>query len=227
MTEDSTRHPQPPEVELENLVDSGNLVDSADEDPGTGASRYWTLAMAWGTFLVLGLGGLVADLWTKTYMFTRYWPYHQNPNLWPISYEPHWWIDGVLGIQTSTNGGALFGMMQGYQVVFVTLSGGALVGLLVWLFAFGAWRDRLLLSCLGLMTGGILGNLYDRLGLWHEPNTPQDFHYHVRDWIHFRLAGVPYFDPWPNFNIADSLLVVGVMLMLIHNFFFVGDATKE
>lgn len=173
-------------------------------------------------FIFLAGGGLAADLWTKSYMFANYWPYNQHPNDWPISHAPHWWIDGIFGVQTSTNGGALFGMMQGYQVIFVTLSLLAMVGLLLWLFGFGAWRDRLLLCCLGLITGGILGNLYDRLGLWHDANTPEDFHYHVRDWIHFRLQGIPYFDPWPNFNIADSLLVVGVLLMLVHNFFFIG-----
>lgn len=184
------------------------------------AGRGWSWTIAAIVFLSLAASGVAVDLWTKSYMFANYWPYSQPPDAWPNAHTPHWWIDGIFGIQTSTNGGALFGMMQGYQSVFVSLSVLALVGLLTWLFAFGAWRDRLLLCCLGLITGGILGNLYDRLGLWHDATTPVDFHYHVRDWIHFRLAGVPYFDPWPNFNIADSLLVVGVVLMLIHNLFF-------
>ncbi|MDP1560077.1 MAG: signal peptidase II [Pirellulaceae bacterium] len=188
---------------------------------GCGCLR-WNRLSAVVVFLLLAGSGLAADLGTKSYVFANYWPYHQHPNDWPITHEPHWLIDGVFGIQTSTNGGALFGMMQGFQVVFVTLSLLALLGLLLWLFGFGAWRDRMLLCCLGLITGGILGNLYDRLGLWHDARTPADFHNHVRDWIHFRLEGIPYFDPWPNFNIADSLLVVGVLLMLVHNFFFVG-----
>ena len=38
----------------------------------------------------------------------------------------------------------------------------------------------------------------------------------VRDWIHFRIEGVPFFDPWPNFNIADSLLVAGAISLFIH-----------
>ena len=38
----------------------------------------------------------------------------------------------------------------------------------------------------------------------------------VRDWILFRLEGVPFFDPWPNFNIADSLLVAGAILLFLH-----------
>ena len=174
-------------------------------------------------FLLLAGTGLGLDLATKTYMFDNYWPYRDpDPNAWATSHEPHWWIDGIFGIQTSTNGGALFGMMQGYQVVFIVLSAAALLGLLSWLFLFGGWADRLLLFCLGLITGGILGNLYDRLGLWHEATTPPQFHYHVRDWIHFRLSGVQMFDPWPNFNIADSLLVIGVGLMLVQNIWSAG-----
>lgn len=228
-----------PHLNESNLNGSSSNSPTGDSSPGHdavalpvaqstqacsagGGCLRWNRLLAVVVFLLLAGSGLAADLGTKSYIFANYWPYHQHPNDWPITHEPSWLIDGVFGIQTSTNGGALFGMMQGFQVVFVTLSLLALFGLLLWLFGFGAWRDRMLLSCLGLITGGILGNLYDRLGLWHDARTPADFHNHVRDWIHFRLEGIPYFDPWPNFNIADSLLVVGVLLMLVHNFFFVG-----
>jgi len=203
-----------------NSAPPGTGLPVADEATGKIGCCRWTLSVGLSVFLILMLGGLSLDLGSKAYVFHHYWPYHQDPNDWPISHEPHWWIDGILGIQTSTNGGALFGMMQGYRLVFVTLSLVALVGLLGWLFLLGGWQDAWLLVCLGLITGGILGNLYDRLGLWHDPTTPAVFHYHVRDWIHFRLQGVPLFDPWPNFNIADSLLVVGVGCMLFQNLFF-------
>ncbi len=197
---------------------------SGDSAPACGSGSSGLIGVpslcALIVFLLLAVSGAVADLWTKSYVFEHYWPYYQHPDDWPDSHTPHWWVEGILGIQTSTNGGALFGMMQGYQVVFVSLSILALIGLLTWLFLFQGWRDWLLVCCLGLITGGIIGNLYDRLGFWHEPHTPSEFQYHVRDWIHFRLSGVYGFDPWPNFNIADSLLVVGVSLMLIQNLFF-------
>ena len=38
----------------------------------------------------------------------------------------------------------------------------------------------------------------------------------MRDWILFRLEGVPWFDPWPNFNIADVLLVCGAIMLFLH-----------
>lgn len=178
-------------------------------------------------FFVIAACGLAADLGTKTWAFANYYPYYQDLEYGPVDNAPHWLIDGVLGIQTSTNGGALFGVMQGFQIVFIVLSVFAMLAILAWLFFFRGWQDRLLVFCLSMISGGILGNLYDRLGLWHQSETPPDAYREVRDWIHFRLAGVPYFDPWPNFNIADSLLVVGVGIMLIQSLFAPAQATTS
>lgn len=129
-----------------------------------------------------------------------------------------WWIEGVFGVQTSTNPGALFGMGAGLSYVFATFSIVALTGILVWLFLFRAAADRWLTIALGLVSGGIIGNLYDRVGLGWKPEYPEWVRDNVRDWIYFRLEGVPFFDPWPNFNIADSLLVVGAAMLFVHSF---------
>ena len=56
-------------------------------------------------------------------------------------------------------------MGQGFSPLFAALSLGAAVGILVWLFPAGAAHDWLLDHRPGLVTVGILGNLYDRLGL--------------------------------------------------------------
>ena len=71
---------------------------------------------------------------------------------------------------------------------------------------------------LAMILGGALGNLYDRLGLHHLIwNYPGELHevgqpvYAVRDWILVMIGDWP----WPNFNIADSMLVVGVSLLFI------------
>ena len=133
---------------------------------------------------------------------------------------PHWWIDGVFGIQTSTNPGALFGIGSGLSWVFALFSVAALIGIFVWLFKFGAIRDRWLTFTLGLISGGILGNLYDRVGLGYLDIYPLEIKNNVRDWILFRLEGVQFFDPWPNFNIADVCLVCGAVMLFIHAFFY-------
>jgi signal peptidase II len=127
--------------------------------------------------------------------------------------DGEWWIvEPYFGIETSVNRGALFGMGAGYWWVFATLSIVALIGILIWLFVFRAAIDRWLNVALGLVSGGILGNLYDRLGLWDATGLPADFHHGVRDWILFRYGEWT----WPNFNVADSLLVTGAIMLVVH-----------
>ena len=128
-----------------------------------------------------------------------------------------WWLwDQHFGFQTSLNTGALFGMGAGRWWIFASLSVLALVGIGIWLFAYRAAHDRWITVALGCVTGGILGNLYDRLSLWNSMGLEPEFRHGVRDWILFRWKGIPLLDPWPNFNIADSLLVTGAIMLVVH-----------
>ena len=137
--------------------------------------------------------------------------------------QPTWWlIQDRLGIQTALNSGAVFGIGSGKRVIFASLSVAALLGILTWLFVYKAARDRWLTFALGIISGGILGNLYDRLGLWHRGGLPAgvkpELTGAVRDWILFQWKEfpLPIFNPWPNFNLADSFLVVGAIMLAIH-----------
>jgi len=161
-------------------------------------------------FLAIALGGCLADLLTKSWIFSR---------LGMPSGERLWIWQGHIGLETSLNEGALFGIGQGMVVFFAVLSLVALIGIVIWLFYYGAALDWLLTIALGAMTAGILGNLYDRLGLhglkWHHPPRVGEPVYAVRDWI---LLQANERLQWPNFNIADSLLVIGGALILWHAF---------
>jgi signal peptidase II len=110
-------------------------------------------------------------------------------------------------MQTSLNTGALFGIGQGGVLVLAGISFVATLGVIWWMTWGGASQDRFISVVLGMITGGILGNMYDRLGIWGTRA--------VRDWILFQY-NEQYV--WPNFNIADSLLVVGAALMMWHAF---------
>jgi signal peptidase II len=152
--------------------------------------------------------GLAADLTTKAWFFSSADLYGGRVAwLWP----------GHAGIQLSWNRGALFGFGQGGTWLFATLSVLAAVAILVWLFVFRAARDRWTTVALACIMAGILGNLYDRLGLpdtlWpgRVVDVGQPSHA-VRDWIL-----VQWNDRWiwPNFNIADSLLVVGAAALVL------------
>lgn len=170
------------------------------------------------TFLTLALVGAAADLWTKSVMFR-----------WrglPGEKDPWWLIDQHLGFETAVNPGAVFGLGAGMGILFAALSIAAGIGILVWLFWYRAAHSLWLTIALGMISGGILGNLYDRLGMWWKPGYPDEWKSGVRDWILVHFEGVPLFDPWPNFNIADSLLVVGAC-MLLYQSFFPGDESRD
>ena len=176
-------------------------------------------------FFLPAIIGLAADLITKSYMFANYFSTQIANKGYPQNHV--WWIEGIFGIQTSTNPGALFGIGKGFSWLFAIFSIIAVLGILLWLFRFGGIWDRWLTFAMGLVTGGIFGNLYDRLGFGYTPGFPASIRTNVRDWILFRLEGVPFFDPWPNFNIADSVLVAGAIMLFVHAFFFQTDEPVE
>jgi len=156
-------------------------------------------------FLTIALGGCAVDLATKAWIFA--WP--PGPGR-----RGEWWLfENYVGIQQALNQGALFGLGQGFSLGFAALSVAALLGIAIWLFVYQAAQDRLLTIALGSVCGGILGNLYDRLGLPGLLDKDGQTVRAVRDWILFC-----YHDYiWPNFNIADCLLVCGAGLLAFHS----------
>ena len=161
-------------------------------------------------FFAIALAGCAADLCTKSWVFDRL----------GMPGGRTWWIwQDRIGFQTSLNEGALFGMGQGGVPVFVTLSVLACIGILIWFFRGGAASSLLVTIALGCVTAGILGNLYDRLGLpglkWppgHPLHQAGDLVHAVRDWILVMIGNYH----WPNFNVADSMLVCGALLLVWH-----------
>ncbi len=185
-----------------------------NQDVRLPASRYIL-------FFCIAAAGLAADLITKHLAFKHFF----NPIT--AGQEPRWWIDGVFGLQTATNPGALFGLGSGLSWLFAILSIVAITVILGWLFLLKGALDRWLTFTLALITGGILGNLYDRVGMGALPGYPQEIRTNVRDWILFRLEGVPFFDPWPNFNLADCWLVCGAAFLFFHALFLNPGASDS
>lgn len=163
-------------------------------------------------FLTIAGSGFILDLATKHLIFQR------------LGYPPRetiWLVPEILSLETSLNEGALFGVGQGFTFLFAGLSLAAGIWIVYWLFRRGAAQDLWLTVALAAIMAGILGNLFDRIGLpgltW-QYETPNhaigDRVFAVRDWIHFQYKN---FD-WPVFNIADSLLVCGAGLLLRETF---------
>lgn len=172
--------------------------------PPVPASRYFI-------FFTIALVGLAVDLITKQILFA--WLGLPTADRPPGS-NCYWIIENYVGFETAVNRGALFGMGEGYWWLFSMLSVVAASGILVWLFYYRAAHDQWLTIALACVMAGIFGNLYDRLGLWDSTGLPPEYDHGVRDWILFRWREVKY--TWPNFNIADCLLVCGAGMLLVH-----------
>ncbi|NCA70151.1 MAG: lipoprotein signal peptidase [Sphingobacteriia bacterium] len=107
------------------------------------------------------------------------------------------------------NTGAAFSFLadaggwQRWLLVVVALA--VTVALTIWLLRLRSGEG--LLACgLALLIGGAIGNLIDRILLGH-----------VVDFIQVYLPFLPLaiFNPWPSFNVADSAISVGVIILLI------------
>lgn len=168
-------------------------------------------------FLALAVGGCALDLASK------HWIFAELSGEGPPSIEGTTivLVPGVFSLTTSLNEGALFGLGHGMTWAFAALSMLAAVGIIYWLFVAGGARDAWLTTSLGLVMGGIAGNLYDRLGLpgltWQAHTAAHhagDRVYAVRDWMHFEIRAIGF--DWPVFNVADSLLVVGAAMLFWH-----------
>lgn len=99
------------------------------------------------------------------------------------------------------NTGAAWSMFAGRSVVLACLAAGTLIAIYFWRHSLGL-RHRLAQVSFGLLCGGIVGNLVDRL-----------LHQHVIDFIDLHFGSYIY----PTFNVADSGICIGVFLYLWHS----------
>jgi signal peptidase II len=102
-------------------------------------------------------------------------------------------IVGPLSIHHVQNSGIAFGLFASATAVVAFLTAIA-VGWMLVFFARSGARHPILPTALGLLIGGSLSNLVDRVRLGH-----------VTDFIDLRY--------WPAFNLADSFIVVGVVIL--------------
>lgn len=108
-------------------------------------------------------------------------------------------IDGVLDFTYLENTGAAFGTFSDNRVVFMTASVLIIVVLSIIVWKFHG-QSKLFDICLGLILGGGIGNMIDRVRLGY-----------VIDFVDFCA-----FDFWKYvFNVADSAVVIGCILAIV------------
>ncbi len=140
-------------------------------------------------FYLLAIIIIVLDQWTK-------WLIVKNMEIG----ESIKIIENFIYITSHRNSGAAWGILQGQLWFFYIITIIAVAGIIYYMqkYAKGKW---LLGTSLGLMLGGAIGNLIDRV-----------FRKEVVDFINTYIFGYDF----PVFNIADSALVIGVALLIIH-----------
>jgi signal peptidase II len=101
---------------------------------------------------------------------------------------------GPFWIHHVRNSGIAFGFFSQATAVVIVLTGLAVAWMLVYFARSGA-RHPILPVALGLVIGGSTSNLLDRVRLGY-----------VTDFLDLRW--------WPSFNLADSFIVIGVLVLL-------------
>ncbi len=145
----------------------------------------------------LVLGGLallivVFDQWTKA-LVREAIPLNTSASL--VS-----WLDDIVVLTHIRNSGAAFGLGQGLGKLLIYSASVAIL-LIVLYFRRIAENSALLRIALGLQLGGAIGNLIDRLTLGG-----------VTDFIDLGW--------FPIFNVADSAITVGTVLLCVYALFF-------
>lgn len=144
-------------------------------------------------YIVLVIAILALDRWTKLLIQSRF-ALDDSISV----------IDGFFNITYVRNTGVAFGIFSSISspAKSILLSAfAALAAVLVITYSLRSpLRNRLLHVALALILGGALGNLYDRLTYGY-----------VVDFLEFYVRSYH----WPSFNVADSAISVGVILLAI------------
>jgi signal peptidase II len=136
----------------------------------------------WFALAAVAIAAVAADQLTKHIVSSRL----------SLNDEVH--VIGPLSIHHVQNSGIAFGLFASATAVVILLTGIA-IGWMLLFFARSGARHPVLPVALGLVIGGSVSNLVDRVRLGH-----------VTDFLDLRF--------WPAFNLADSFIVVGVAVLL-------------
>lgn len=172
-----------------------------------------TGAVVWGPYSTLG--ALIAVLAFASDRLHKWWMLH----VYGIELRGKVEITPFFDLVMAWNKGVSYGLFQaeslGGRVVLIGFALGVVIGL-------GLWLARVLhplaALALGLIIGGALGNVYDRLAYGA-----------VADFFSFHAFGFY----WYIFNIADVWIVLGVALILLESIYprafgsRTEDATKQ
>jgi signal peptidase II len=112
------------------------------------------------------------------------------------SWNPVAALERWVSLTYVTNTGAAFGLFPDHGVIFMVVAV-VVIAAIIFYYRHLPGEQWLIQISLGLQLGGALGNLVDRLRYGH-----------VIDFIDFKV--------WPVFNVADSSIFVGVVILAFY-----------
>lgn len=144
---------------------------------------------AWALFLGLAAAVLVVDQLTKSWVIASIDP-GSAIRL----------VGDLLRLVHSRNDGALFGMFgSGSAIPVLAIASTVVIGLILWYHAKSG-RNLVLSVALGLLLGGALGNLADRIRLGY-----------VVDWVDMGIGNLR----WWTWNVSDAAISLAILLLLL------------
>lgn len=161
--------------------------DVAPDRPESSVHGTGTAAVRTATVLLTALLVLAADQATKAAV---------RQHLADNGYSSVPVLGGLAKLSYVENRGSAFGLFQNQTVFFIVVGLLVVAGILVGQ-RFVPARRAVLALCLGMLLGGAGGNLIDR----------------VRNGYVFDFIDLTW---WPVFNVADSAIVVGVLVLAYH-----------
>ena len=164
------------DVRVGSATDGLTPFSVAARSLGAGLSEWLALA-------AVAIAAVVADQLTKHIVSST------------LALDDQVKVVGPLAIHHVQNSGIAFGLFASATLVVIVLTTVA-VGWMLVFFARSGSRHPVLPVALGLVIGGSVSNLVDRVRLGH-----------VTDFLDLKF--------WPAFNLADSFIVVGVAILLL------------
>jgi signal peptidase II len=144
-----------------------------------------------GRYLALAGATLALDQWTK-WLVEQNLPLHSSHELLPFLHISHVRNTGVAFGLFASGGSAL-------GTIVLALVGAGVLSMVGWFFARTPVEHGRALVALALVQGGAVGNLLDRIASGG-----------VTDFVGVYLGSYR----WPDFNVADSAICVGVVFLL-------------
>jgi signal peptidase II len=165
-----------PDIRVGSATNALEPVSVAERPLGAGA---WE----WAGLIAVATAAVVADQVTKHLVATQ------------LRLDESVKVVGPLSIHRVQNSGIAFGMFS-QATAIVAMATAVAVGWMLVFFARSGARHPVLPAALGLLIGGSVSNLIDRVRLGH-----------VTDFLDLGW--------WPAFNLADTFICVGVAILLV------------